>query len=571
MSLDDTEYLAISHVWGNASWQQVPGIEGEVLVSDEKAKFLGERLRLIVNSQYFWMDVLCIDQHDHAARVAITQYIPEIFRRAERTIVLREGTGFRSCCEVEWDQNQGFNWDWLLYHCRKSHSHEYLSDGVITRLWLLQEALLSNNLQFEQCPSPPIGQFRTPISGDFAPYLDNLKRMGEAWASYGDVYHLNETFGHRLEGIGKLIDSFIRAYFSCGTVSRSPVPTPKFPLPHHISSLLSSTRKTSHPRDFILAVMPQFSFYVVPPDAKRLNFQQLYLDCCQQLVEKHSLSCDVGPQIPVIRSLVESGINTFPEPRCLGDVAKLFSGPKSFWISDGTMHPVSVELIKSPTLSDVVHVIRWNLRRSLLFWPTASMSELVENRVQLSQSRYPGCEAQLCADVVMEIMRISDSVHSELRNVINALGKDNIVRSAALIACGFGISSFEWSKSELSIVSVKFRGRLFLGLVPKSIQVERGGYVFKIAELKHGIHSVVGLKIRYILLACDESGRETLCYFPSDVDVNKWKFWKKYMEQKKENYLYVLSNKPGSSPPDHFMIYTTQKGLNCSNEAGTVQ
>lgn len=91
-------YLAISHVWGEVRWQSLHGVDGEIWVSDEKAKFVAERLPELVQGEWFWMDVLCIDQRDKAARVMVTQHIPTIYRFAQRTIVIREGTGFRKCC-----------------------------------------------------------------------------------------------------------------------------------------------------------------------------------------------------------------------------------------------------------------------------------------------------------------------------------------------------------------------------------------------------------------------------------------------------------------------------------------
>ena len=98
LPLNSIKYIAVSHVWGQATWQRVAGHEEKVLVSNEKAKFLAERLPSVVGDQYFWMDILCVNQRDSTERVAVTQHIPSIFRLAERTIVVRDSTGFQSCC-----------------------------------------------------------------------------------------------------------------------------------------------------------------------------------------------------------------------------------------------------------------------------------------------------------------------------------------------------------------------------------------------------------------------------------------------------------------------------------------
>lgn len=72
-------YLAMSHVWGEpVRWQSLHGMDGEIWVSDEKTKFMVERLPEIVQGEWFWMDVLCIDQRDKAAKVMVPQHIPTI-------------------------------------------------------------------------------------------------------------------------------------------------------------------------------------------------------------------------------------------------------------------------------------------------------------------------------------------------------------------------------------------------------------------------------------------------------------------------------------------------------------
>jgi len=78
VSVADTTYFAISQVWGIVKWRKVPGmIDGEILVSEAS----------IVGHNYIWMHVLCVDQLDKAARVAVTQNIPTIFRQGQRAIV----------------------------------------------------------------------------------------------------------------------------------------------------------------------------------------------------------------------------------------------------------------------------------------------------------------------------------------------------------------------------------------------------------------------------------------------------------------------------------------------------
>src|SRR5271169_281204 len=79
MRVSETRYLTISHVWGNAKWRDIQGFEGKVKATEEKAYFIERKLPNIVGSQYFWMDILCINQKDKAARIAVTQHISTIF------------------------------------------------------------------------------------------------------------------------------------------------------------------------------------------------------------------------------------------------------------------------------------------------------------------------------------------------------------------------------------------------------------------------------------------------------------------------------------------------------------
>jgi hypothetical protein len=49
-------YTAISHVVGEASWCDIPGNEGQVFASPQKAKFIVKCLPSLVGKKCFWMD-----------------------------------------------------------------------------------------------------------------------------------------------------------------------------------------------------------------------------------------------------------------------------------------------------------------------------------------------------------------------------------------------------------------------------------------------------------------------------------------------------------------------------------
>src|SRR4051794_22434531 len=79
-----TDFVAISHIWCDASWRHVDRIPSKIFVSPHKGRFISETLpRLLAPGQYFWMDVLCVDQSSKAARVGVVKHIRDIYRNAK--------------------------------------------------------------------------------------------------------------------------------------------------------------------------------------------------------------------------------------------------------------------------------------------------------------------------------------------------------------------------------------------------------------------------------------------------------------------------------------------------------
>src|SRR5438046_10249982 len=75
----------------------------------------------------------------------------------QRTIIIRDGTGYRDCCvEVmsnldTWFDDTGDANCKLLCHIQATHKNEVFTEGVLSRLWVLQEIMLSDNIQFVHC------------------------------------------------------------------------------------------------------------------------------------------------------------------------------------------------------------------------------------------------------------------------------------------------------------------------------------------------------------------------------------------------------------------------------------
>jgi hypothetical protein len=146
------EYVAVSHVWGRAEWQHITGVQGDILVSEDKATFISENLPQLLDGLAFWMDVVCINQRKRAEVTATVQFIPNIFRDAARTMVVRECDGLYNCCTklVEGFCDRHDLQTRLVDHAR-DHRKPKLDESYLQRLWTLQECLLSHTLQFVFC------------------------------------------------------------------------------------------------------------------------------------------------------------------------------------------------------------------------------------------------------------------------------------------------------------------------------------------------------------------------------------------------------------------------------------
>jgi hypothetical protein len=148
----ELEYVAISHVWGKIEWLDVPGVQGGALTSKEKAEFISKRLPELLNGSAFWMDTLTVNQRNRMEVLATVQFIPDIFRDAVKTIVVRECDGFYDCCakEVEGFRTRDEFLKPLYKHSWVHYEHKY-DESYLQRLWTLQECLLSHTLQSVFC------------------------------------------------------------------------------------------------------------------------------------------------------------------------------------------------------------------------------------------------------------------------------------------------------------------------------------------------------------------------------------------------------------------------------------
>ena len=301
-----TPYIAVSHVWAEPEWVTIPGIPERVLASCQKAQFIHRKLPTLVGTSLFWMDILAMDQTNDEARVRVVKHIPAIYSNAQRTIVVREHGGFRECCsnilelfrnEASWDElekegaSEAHPLVVILEHIRICHPGG-LHESWLSRLWPLQETNLSTTLEFVVCDpimSSP-SQVNLPLTAQFAfiqmirQQISDLNTTAEAWAEQGEFFGPLAEWEADLPRKLELKEDFMRAMLTNGTVSRPkrPMNTLRTSVFHTLHASRQSLRRTSEPRDFVLALFPQCPFYVAPNNVRAMQWGEIWADCMRQ-------------------------------------------------------------------------------------------------------------------------------------------------------------------------------------------------------------------------------------------------------------------------------------------------
>lgn len=365
--INDLEYLAISHVWGDPSLlepRDIPGIEGKVLCTPEKAEYIEHELPKKVGTKPFWMDILTVDQTNKGAVTAITKSIPLLFRNASCTIVLRECDGFYDCCReaVEGFDDYGSFVDKMISH-HPSHDSHVRVESYLQRLWTLEECLLSRTVQFT-VGSNSRWLLRVPLLDASAPAHENLDSPQDAkdkddpanawYKSQVDTQIICDSL-YTLACVFTGADepdilAFLRAYINCSTIKKPSANQMDKAMDIFDGNLrtfhLSSPRASTKPRDYVLATMPQFPWYSVPTDAKKMSFGEIFQDLHTQASARGH-----GFAFKIFTSMIDATAKddperawlpslNLPEPQCLGDFLKLMGGrmPKSAVDDNGPLH-----------------------------------------------------------------------------------------------------------------------------------------------------------------------------------------------------------------------------------------
>ena len=265
------------------------------------------------------------------------------------------------------------------------------------------------------------------------------------------------------------------------TRSRTSTLPPHLPNAQDFATSTTSRRRTVMPRDFILAIMPQFSFYIVPEGAKSMTFTQLFVDCFDQLkatgTDFRLAPLVIGPVNGKFGIAMPTDRNV-PEAIVLGDFAKLLLGNKlQRWelpnedirLLPTRAYLVRVKTIINPTRKDAIRYIHRTMRGCKMAWAVASHEDL-ENQLrdparqphdaifgwddinilyalQARMTRAPILAAQYALAATLKFL-LAQSVDRrkggwEMEDIAFGLvGPDVILRAAALFSCGLGFNAF---------------------------------------------------------------------------------------------------------------------------------
>lgn len=546
---ESVRYLAISHVWGQTEYRDLPGFKKHpILISQHKWNFLLKELPKLVGSEWFWMDILCVDQRSEDARIAVVDQIPDIFRRSFKTIVIKDGDGFTACCRDAIGICGADNsWRQRLYnHLRDKHIATLISDSWLERLWPLQEAMLSNTLHFTNCEDRDVRVFR--FYGEEMSYhrlWDDLWTVSHAWIAYGrEKENVSDEFEeHSVR--------FVNAFLHNGTITRPTLPasaTAGRGFGWEMRQHTNSRRKTTKARDFILAIMPQYGWYKKPPDVKDMSFPQIFSDCYKQALQTGA-GLDTGADKEVAfvprltRGMVEpttsseataEPLQDIPLPETLGDFVKLLGSTASANASKLGLDLGKVQITSifdGISIGEALELIRTSMDFSSRKWELAYIGELspfdtlpetrtpaVNIRAYLqakdegvnleswkAQQRRQGMGTRMSSEhVVSECCRTLNSIWAA-RQYPNHVGDwteykrwlldknpagyaSTLIYLTTLISCGLGISALSWIRQRVVPVVVALSKYTFLGLVQSGAATLDHAYYS--SEYFRGYHAV---------------------------------------------------------------------------------
>ena len=343
---------------------------------------------------------------------------------------------------------------------------------------------------------------------------NNLSTLAETWSTYGTG---GDDYNYYRLGYDK--HHFLSAFFNNQSVTRRAAPRRQAekPRPQDILVHLTSTRHTSKPRDFVLAIFPQFEFYQVPPNARSMTFSQLFIDCCRQL---RGIDNRIARLLIRSSNLLDGRIETYqidiPEPTCLGDMAKLFNGPvlrtpnKVAFLDMIKTHPISAimerpppgydempsdpEIIQLGHFVQTVHIIVRSIFNSTVLWLTI-LEELDHEMSRLASEQDDTLAARFCAlkglglclqsvdfssDSYQNAVRLTEV--RQIQDLLYLVPWEITILYLAMASCGLGLSAYEWASANLVPMVLTINQVSHIALMRKQIVTSHTTYVMTEAD-----------------------------------------------------------------------------------------
>lgn len=183
-----------------------------------------------------------------------------------------------------------------------------------------------------------------------------------------------------------------------------------------------------------------------------------------------------------------------------------------------TITKVDVQLLDTINSDEAQNIIYRSARQSRYLWNFGAITELSANfgeehinlfdPEQWDKPLDIEGERRLGVSVCMALLaeNVSDVQPTEDRELVKEILRrrsiwiDCALRVAALVTCGPGVSTFGWSKENLSLVQVNFREQMILAFLSKSVAYTADSYEFYVAEVE------AIFKQRFTLIARSASG-----------------------------------------------------------------
>ena len=347
----------------------------------------------------------------------------------------------------------------------------------------------------------------------------------------------------------------MKAFCNTGFASRPAIGRrkyPKFPGTLDFWVQPTSIRVTSKSRDFILAVMPQYSFYAVPADAKSMTFCQLFADCYMQLQNVASpLKFELA--VPRLLSPHSDNFHTWaeniPEPVFLGDLMKLLNGPTNL---KTPLRGLRVSVEDPEVEFSELHRRMRKFRSKFVVWngfagPVPSAKELISQGTAVSRMEshalfkklFPNfcswderifvliATEVMCSELTPRVLQTPEGLRLLDRPDI----RGDIFRLTCLVTCDLGSSAFEWSKQHLTPVFVVYKKRRIPSMVPIQMMENLQDFEFCLLEVSDHLVNHPGKKRPTLVAISGNKAAEhssiTRCLFPPELLCDRGvEYWK---------------------------------------------